>query len=92
MKAIQKQTGLTFSLRDVPLDTFQLYVGRQHHLAVELDGKQYDLLLNDDSFDNDEQTPNPGQKQLPGGLPKGLPGSAQVRGLVECLSMRCNDI
>ncbi|KAF6256957.1 hypothetical protein COO60DRAFT_1626982 [Scenedesmus sp. NREL 46B-D3] len=47
LKAIQKQTGLTeLSLRDVPMDSFQVYIGRQHHLAIEVAGQQYELVLN----------------------------------------------
>jgi hypothetical protein len=79
VQAIQKQTGFSLSLRDVPLDTFQLYIGRQHHLAVELDGKQYDLLLNDDSFNNDQPTgATSGQKQLPAAMSMDMPGAPQV--------------
>eukprot|EP00882_Tetradesmus_deserticola_P019295 GHRQ01020758.1.p1 GENE.GHRQ01020758.1~~GHRQ01020758.1.p1 ORF type:complete len:156 (+),score=33.76 GHRQ01020758.1:268-735(+) len=47
LKAIQKQTGLKeLSLRDVPMDSFQVYIGRQHHLAIEVAGQQYELVLN----------------------------------------------
>jgi hypothetical protein len=47
LKQLQKQTGLKdVSLRDVPMDKFQFYIGRQHHLAVEVGGQLFELVLN----------------------------------------------
>jgi hypothetical protein len=58
VSAVQKQTGLPYSLREVPLETFGVYVGRQHHLTIELDGRQYELLLHDDRY-NQQQHDEP---------------------------------
>lgn len=55
LKAIQKQTGLKdLSLRDVPMDSFQVYIGSQHHLALEIDGQQFEVTLNNRPTDEEQ--------------------------------------
>ncbi len=73
--AITKQTGAQLSLFDVPMDTFQVQVGRQHQLAIEVDGRAYELLI------NQEAPKQLGSSALPGPQ-QALPGTAagqQVR-------------
>lgn len=78
MKAIQQKTGLKdLSLRDVPMDSFQVYVGRQHHLAVEIGGQQFELTLNNQPTNTQDSTTGneaPQQRALP--MPQDMTSSA----------------
>lgn len=65
VKAIQQQTGSQgLTLRDVPMDTLQFYIGRQHHIAVEVDGKQFEVVMNNQP-DQAASSDTPQQQALP---------------------------
>uniref|UniRef100_A0A383W9N4 Uncharacterized protein n=1 Tax=Tetradesmus obliquus TaxID=3088 RepID=A0A383W9N4_TETOB len=71
LKAIQKQTGLKeLSLRDVPMDSFQVYIGRQHHLAIEVAGQQYELVLNNEPGQDATAGPGAAAAARPAAVPR----------------------
>ncbi|KAG2429832.1 hypothetical protein HXX76_010614 [Chlamydomonas incerta] len=49
VKAINKGSEYTLELQDVPMDTFQVLVGRRHQLGVEIDGITYNLLIGNEA-------------------------------------------
>ncbi|KAG2437068.1 hypothetical protein HYH02_011328 [Chlamydomonas schloesseri] len=49
VKAINKGGEYKLQLDDVPLDTFQVLVGRRHQLGVEIDGITYNLLIGNEA-------------------------------------------
>ncbi|KAG2496285.1 hypothetical protein HYH03_005518 [Edaphochlamys debaryana] len=47
--AVRKSASVELDLVNVPMDTFQVMVGRQHQLAVEIEGITYNLLVGNEA-------------------------------------------
>lgn len=76
LKALRAQSGVDVTLTDVPMDSFQVYVGRQHQLGIEIDGVQYEVILGSD-LDLEKE-----KKALPGSKLDSGPSSSGSFGLV----------
>lgn len=70
VRTLTRKTGLSLRIKNVPRDRFQVFVGRQHKLALEVDGVTYEVVLNSEADRGDPKDALPGSQVLPA-----LPGN-----------------
>ncbi|GAX80708.1 hypothetical protein CEUSTIGMA_g8143.t1 [Chlamydomonas eustigma] len=58
LSSIEKSTGGNRIFETVPLNSLQVFVGRQHQLAVELDGTSYEVTLGSEDLQDVPSLPS----------------------------------